>query len=331
MAKIVFIGGTGRCGTSILKEALALHSQAASLPFEHRFIVDPDGIADFYASACISWTPYVMDARLRRLGRFLRGLAHEPLSKHIMAQVARMLNLTPPQYPGWELARWLPNFEHHVDELVERLTDFVFPARWPSAPAWRRNPQMRHCYKEREELAKNLGMFIEAVINDLLKETGKQFFVEDNTWNILFAREIVDLLPDAKIVHIFRDPRDVVASFVHQQWCPHNPVQAAQWYNALMAHWFKVRGCLPAYSYREVSLERLVHDPMTVLHELCRFAEVDFDPAMLDIDLSRAHIGRWQHDFSPEEQVESIIGRWIERLGYDRSCDPSARACTNGN
>jgi len=314
----IFIGGTGRCGTSILKEALALHPDAASLPFEYRFIIDPDGVADFYASSCASWSPYVMDARLRRLERFLRGLAYELPSNYILGELAQKLGYTPPQHHGWELAQWLPNFEQHVDRLMEQLTDFTFPARWPSAPPRQRNPQMRHCYKERGELAEVLGGFIKAVISDLLRETGKQFFVEDNTWNILFARELVDLLPDAKIVHIFRDPRDVIASFVRQRWCPPDLAQAAQWYDALMAHWFKVRPDLSAQSYREISLERLVYDPETVLHELCAFAEMPFDPAMLDIDLSHAHVGRWQCDFSSEEQetVQSILADWVERLGY---------------
>lgn len=318
MAKIIFIGGTGRCGTSILKEALALHPQAASLPFEYRFIIGPDGVADFYASSCACWSPYLMDARLRRLERFLRGLAYESMDKHLLGELARKLGYTPPQYYGWELSKWLPDFEKHIDGLIERLIDFAFPARWPAAPAWRRNPQMRHCYKDQWELAEILGNFIEAIVDDLLKKAGKTFFVEDNTWNVLFARELVDMLPHAKIVHIYRDPRDVVASFTRQRWCPHNPAQAAQWYGALMSHWLVVRRDLSAHCYREVSLERFVYDRMTVLHELCTFAEIPFNRAMLDIDLSQAHIGRWRRDFNAEEQatVCAIVGKWVEVLGY---------------
>lgn len=314
----IFIGGTGRCGTSILKEALALHPQAASLPFEYRFIIDPDGVADFYASSRASWSPALMHRRLMRLERFLRGLAYEPMGRHILGELVRKLGYTPSQYHGWELARWLPSFEQHINELMHQLTDFTFSARWPSASAWQRGPQMRHCYKGQWELAKILGDFIEAVISDLLKVTGKQFLVEDNTWNMLFARELVDLLPHAKIVHIYRDPRDVVASFVRQRWCPHDPAQAAQWYGALMSHWLIVRCDLPAHCYHEISLERLVYDPETVLHELCAFAEIPFDRAMLEIDLSHAHIGRWQRDFSVKEQqdVQATLANWVERLGY---------------
>ena len=46
--KVIFIGGSGRSGTNILRKLLSKHSQVASLPFEHRFIIDPDGIIDFF-------------------------------------------------------------------------------------------------------------------------------------------------------------------------------------------------------------------------------------------------------------------------------------------
>ena len=60
---MILVGGTGRCGTSILKEILATHPNAASLPFEYRFIIDPDGIIDFYASYTATWSPYIADRK----------------------------------------------------------------------------------------------------------------------------------------------------------------------------------------------------------------------------------------------------------------------------
>jgi hypothetical protein len=59
MVKMILIGGTGRSGTSIVKEILANHPDASSLPFEYRFIIDPDGLADFYtgySAACLTCT-----------------------------------------------------------------------------------------------------------------------------------------------------------------------------------------------------------------------------------------------------------------------------------
>jgi len=321
--KMIFIGGTGRCGTSILKEALALHPQAASLPFEYRFIIGPDGILDFYAHSRACWTPSICDKRLKRLSRFLRRLAYEPMPHRLAGNLIKWVDpqrrwFSPRQHHGWDLSQWLPNYERHIEKLLSNLVDFSFQGYWPASDSYQVRPELWHCYKDCWELARILGGFIESVIGDLLKETGKQFFVEDNTWNVFLARELVDLLPHARIVHIFRDPRDVVASFTRQDWGPHNPADAARWYADMMDHWLAVRRELAAHCYREVSLERLVDRPAEVLHELCAFAEVAYDPAMLEIDLSHAHTGRWQRDFSAEEQqaVCSIVGKWLEVLGY---------------
>jgi len=47
---VVFCGGTGRCGTNVLKRVFARHPEVYTLPFEIRFLLDPGGIIDFYTS-----------------------------------------------------------------------------------------------------------------------------------------------------------------------------------------------------------------------------------------------------------------------------------------
>ena len=48
--KAIFIGGTGRSGTSILSKYLGTHSQIYQVPIETKFIADKDGVLDLYAS-----------------------------------------------------------------------------------------------------------------------------------------------------------------------------------------------------------------------------------------------------------------------------------------
>ena len=72
---IGLIGGTGRCGTSILRRILATHSEVAALPIEHKITVDPEGIIDFYNSYSSNWSPYLADQKLKRLESFLYTLS----------------------------------------------------------------------------------------------------------------------------------------------------------------------------------------------------------------------------------------------------------------
>lgn len=325
MPKIIFVGGSGRSGKSIVNEVIASHPDAASLPFEYRFIIDPDGLVDFYASFTATWSPYVADRRLKRLERLLNNLAREPLRHRLLGRLIQWWNpdgklLSPRAYHGWELSRHLPNFEHHARELISDLVEFSFPACWVGTENYQLYPRTYHSPpRSKEELAQILGNFIRNVISDLLKQAGKRFFVEDNTWNILFAREIIELLPEAKIIHVYRDPRDVVASFSHQRWSPTDKEQGAWWYRAIMTHWFNVRSALPAGSYYELSLEGLVASPETVLREVCEFGGIPFDRVMLQIDLSHANSGRWKREYSEEEKVKvhEILGDIIMELGYD--------------
>lgn len=324
MAKIIFVGGTGRSGTSIVKEVLASHPDAASLPFEYRFVIDPDGLVDFYASFTASWSPYLADRRLKRLERLLNDLTQEPLHHRLLSHLLRWWNhdgkiLSPRAYHGWKLNRHLPNFGHHARDLMSKLVEFSFRACWVGTESYRLFPEIYHSApRPKDELAQVLGDFIQNVIDDFMQRTGKQFFVEDNTWNIFFAREILELVPGAKIVHVYRDPRDVVASFSHQRWSPTDKEQGARWYKAMMMHWFNVRSALPPDSFYELKLEDLVSSPEGVLKSVCMFAGISFEDVMLQIDLSHSRSGRWRQEYSHEEKerVQAILADVIEVLGY---------------
>lgn len=323
--KIIFIGGTGRCGTSISKELLAKHPQVATLPFEYRFIIDPDGIVDFYRSYTAAWSPYLADKRLKRLERLLNTLAGEPPLHRLVGNLLRRLNrdgeiLSPRRYHGWNLNAHLPNFKQYSQELIAELSEFSFSACWVGTDSYSYRPQVFHVGPRSEgELAPILGGFIQRVINDLLTKHGRKLYVEDNTWNVLFARELVQLVPQAKILHIYRDPRDVVASFIQQRWSPSDPRQAALWYKSLMTHWFTVRADLSPESYYEYSLESLVNSTEQVVKEICRFTGIPYDPVLLTTDLSKSHSGRWKRDFTDEEQqaIQEILGDVTNELGYE--------------
>ena len=160
---------------------------------------------------------------------------------------------------------------------------------------------------------------VEAGLRSFVLAKEADFFFEDNTWNIFFARELLELLPESKIVHIYRDPRDVVASFSQQRWCPSDKIKAALWYKTMMEYWlYVVRKGLPADSYSEVKLEALVKSPEITLRRLCEFIRLPFENSMLDVDLTKSHIGRWRNEFSEREkgEISDILGSIIHDLGY---------------
>jgi Sulfotransferase family len=321
---IIFVGGTGRSGTNITKDLLAKHPQVATLPFEYRFIIDPDGIVDFYRGYAAVWSPYLADRRLKRLEKLLNTLAGEPLGHRLLGNLIRRLDprgrvLSPRQYHGWHLNEHLPGFAQLSQELLAKLRAFSFPAFWVGTESYAYRPHVYHASPmSREELASILGRYLCQVIGRFLAKQNKQFFVEDNTWNILVARELIELVPHARILHVYRDPRDVVASFMQQRWSPGAVKEAALWYDSMMKHWFTVRAGLPPGSWYEFSLENLVGDTERVVSEICDFCGIPYDPVLLETDLGRSHTGRWRRDLSCEEHqvAESILSNTLTELGY---------------
>lgn len=107
---------------------------------------------------------------------------------------------------------------------------------------------------------------------------------------------------------------NVVASLSHQRWSPTEKEQGAQWYRAMMTHWFDIRSTLPAGSYYELSLENLVTSPETVLRKVCEFTGISFDKAMLQIDPGHSHSGRWKREYSEEEKTK------VQEILVDVTC-----------
>lgn len=321
---IVLIGGTGRSGTNITKALLGLHSTVYALPFEHRITIDPDGLVDFYNSYSSSWSPYAADRRLSRLENFLRSLGHrsnlhDVLGKSLSAANRAFPLISPKSYFAWSLGSTFPNYNSHVDRLLNSLVEFNYAGTWVGTPSYIRVTKMLYGRpKEKVELAKIFGLFINSLVADCLLQQQRQVFVEDNTWNILYARELLDFTPQAKILHIYRDPRDVVASLVKQRWAPNKPQEAALWYIDIMSTWNTIKQSIPADSFLEQSLENLVADTNAAVERVCAFIQIKPEPAMRSLDLSRSHPGRWKKDLTPEDAqiIQVMLGGWIEKLGY---------------
>jgi hypothetical protein len=276
-----------------MKDVLSLHPKVASHPFEYRFILDPDGIIDFYSTALNCWSPYIIDQKLHRLESFLTILANRYEEKEI--------------YVDWELNKHLPGYEAAVRDLMERLVDFKYNGLHYGLKGERDLYFMG--YKTKKELSGILGDFIMQLIVGYLEREGKEIYVEDNTFNLLFARELLELLPDARFIHMVRDPKDVIASLSKQRWTPKDKIQAARWYKGVINRIDVVKKEMPRGSVITVDLCDLVDNTEKTLKDVCAFMETTFSDKILDIDLSRSHRGRWKKEFSADElkKVNQIL------------------------
>lgn len=343
---VVLIGGTGRSGTTVLKRALGRHPDLASLPMESRILVDPDGLADFVSANDTNWSPFNYDRRIVRLGRMLRDASMrgrlarigDPLAdlpKDLQASTrgsekrARRIvrkgrgalrsNSLRPRYFNLGLSEWYPGYDSAVAELLANLTAFSYCGRWNGMQRFE-PARVRFGPPADIDVAKTCGRFYLQCAQGIAAVQSAKMLVEDSPLNHLAFATVVSMIPGARLIHIHRDPRDVVCSMLTKRWAPSDPVQAAQWYRAVYEKWLEVRAKLPAASYWEVSLEAIVRDPRRMLGRAQQFAGLAPSDRVLEESFLRANTGRWKMELDAEAQrsVLSIVGPAITGFDYQR-------------
>ncbi|MEC8878437.1 MAG: sulfotransferase, partial [Candidatus Thermoplasmatota archaeon] len=167
------------------------------------------------------------------------------------------------------------------------------------------------------ELRELLGNYLTTLFEELLRSTNHRVLFLDETWALLFMRELHELLPRARFIHMLRDPRDVIASFSQQRWCPRDLVEATRFYLELIDRTLAQRQELGA-RYYEARLETLVADPRKTITNICEFLGLAFTEELLDVDLSRPHTGRWRSEFNTHEQqtINALVKEKLLQLGY---------------
>jgi hypothetical protein len=146
------------------------------------------------------------------------------------------------------------------------------------------------CYLREEEFLAIQKEYLAFILAPMLKELQPdQIFLEKTPAHALFIPEIARLLPAAKIIHLIRDPRDVVASLLAaargwgRAWAPRQ-VRAAvrQWRQHVDAA--QTAGALlPPGQFLEIHYEDLYDNPVKSLREAARFLHLPWSDAEIGL------------------------------------------------
>ncbi len=321
--KIVLVAGTGRCGTTIVNKILEKHPLTVVSP-PWRFMIDPDGVLDFLSSTEHEWSPYFIDIRYKRLKQLFEDVEKASLPKFFITKMwprklAKKLKINLlPRYAHLDASDFCPDFNILTKDFLSNILDFSYQANWVGSRFLERNWMAYIGPNNESKLLEECTRFYHSIIDNCLNFHDGEIFVDRNTWNHLKFDKFLMLDNEIKLLHICRDPRDVVASFSKQNWMPQDAIHAAKVYRDLTEAWGRIRDKVPSETYMDIQLENLVENPKAILTDVCSYLDIDWNDALLDVPLLKSNTGRWKNDIPIEQQdeVEKILKPALQYWGY---------------
>ncbi len=293
----IFIGGTGRSGTTVVAWMLGIHPNIATVKWESHFMVDEVGL------------PTVIEIGQEALPDFLERMKGFWFRREVN-------NINRPSY--WAgLVDDIP--EKPYMNAVDQFEKDIISARTEN---------------ERLKAARRL---INTLMGEFTKKRQKQRWAEKTPKNILCIDFLLKLYPDAKLINCIRDGRDVVASMVERQIWPIQPnpkvksIRKGKKITVKNAGFFWKENLLHARrlgrlypnSYYELYYEALMRDPQKEMIEVADFLGEPFCDNWLKYNLKKDAIGRWKSHFSEEDKsvLKKNAGELLVELGYEKDND----------
>jgi hypothetical protein len=308
-AQLVFVGGTGRSGTTVLAELLGHHSSFAAVPIECRFHCHPKGLADVVAGRV---TPEEFVRKLRTYWWYRVRVGSSAIVPSGLGGKLRLAALRLRQH-----LRLGPRGEVRVRGLHQ----IIDRDRFDEAVT-------RFEERHRADLLQASRDLFYDLVAPVRDASGKPALVEMSTFSIAAAPELARIFPEARFVHSVRDGRDSGVSKVGLREKAHHPTDAISgidfWADRLRRADLGVKGLPEADRSRLhlISLDELVWAEREGTYaRLLEFLGVDDDPPMRDFFELRmtdqaANRGRWREglDAAGQRQVTEHYEATLARL-----------------
>jgi len=192
------------------------------------------------------------------------------------------------------------------------------------------------------EDCRNAGDFLRIVMDEVARQQGARRWAGNAPEEILHLLEIKRTIPEALIIHMIRDGRDVCLSLSNKRYIRPFPWKERETPEGAALYWQWIVGKGRTASewlgrdYTEVRFEELIADPKAVLRNLSEFLEQDLDHATIQRNAVGAvarpntsfkgsgddqfnPVGRWRKQLTAEKlcRIEGFIGNTLQELSYE--------------
>jgi hypothetical protein len=285
----VFVGGTGRSGTTVIGDLLANHSQIrTSTPIEIKFLTNRSGLVDVvfgYNQEIEKKSGKVSILNLRTYRKRKRK-EKERFAK-ILAEFNKFIwekwwDIDAPPPHGRGLVSGISKIE--LENLLARLErELKINRKW----AARR--------------------FMSSFISKQFDSADEIYWVETTPMNIPEANKLQELFPNARFINMVRDPRDVIASLLTKKWGPTTPLEGLDWIESRLIAGHEALSVIKPDKKTTIALEALAINAREKTYKvLLDFLKISDEPAMQKFFVESmtpdaATSGRWKAEIdSPE-------------------------------
>ena len=292
----IFTGGTGRSGTTIILNLLTRHPKFhASLPREIKYLTDRKGLIDFNFTR-----PIIEERSLKELRNSIAGKLLPMLGKSNFEIFSSRIHGI-----WWSEVGKKGNQRGLIQGIPLEVLDKAlksFESTYKSDP---------------KEASRD---FFYSLSKAQISSTEIEYFGDSTPTNIINAKYIYKIFPEAKFINMIRDGRDVALSVSQERWGPATPEKALLWWEKRIVHAHNSLMQIPQNSRHEIRLEQLViHQREESYRDLLTFLELDDHPSMRkyfdeQMLVEKMHSGEWQKEVKNPEKFGSTYQSILKRL-----------------
>lgn len=302
----VFIGGSGRSGTTVTLNLLQRHPQFhASLPREIKFLTSRHGLLDLVYTRPFSVEEDLHGYRYNLVTRVLPLLGRNQMAYF----TSNLFNRWWSEEGKSGKARGL--VQSISLEVVEKAhNEFIQTFAIDRARAARE--------------------FFYTLADAQIKKDAL-YFGDSTPVNMMHADQIHKLLPEARFINVIRDGRDVAVSISKERWGPNNPYEALPWWaNRVHRAAVALKSVNPA-SVLHFRIEDLIVNKREQSYvDLLKFLGLEDSQTLREyfaeqLTAEKLHTGRWRTEVKDSERFnakykslcQSLMAKGIEIKNVD--------------
>ena len=283
----VFVGGTGRSGTTVMGDLLGFHEDIrTSVPIEIKFLANKSGLLQLvFGRDTPSNQPKIsiFNLRAQRIRRISEKAKFAKIQVEFLDRIWNSwwdIDAPPPHGRGLQSGISKVRLEFLINRLISNLRiNRVWAAR----------------------------RFMHDFISSQNDHAGQKYWVETTPLNIAQARRILKLFPDALFINMVRDPRDVIASLLTKNWGPTTPLEGLEWIEKRLRDAHEALAPIPANQKITIALEDLaINNRLQSYQAVLKFLNLGDDAGMKEffethLSAEAAMSGRWKQEIATPE------------------------------